>query len=153
MGNTKPSPRYTETMRFFRAVEKAIYAKEAAERLVVANQETLTLNGVSGGEHVSKTMEGDITERGMSRLWESIDRLDDKLIDYCDLVEGAIEIMAALDNPRMYAIVRMRYFDHKRPSQIARALCISARTETRLHSQAMCILYTPMKRWREMACR
>ncbi|MEG0503645.1 MAG: hypothetical protein RR547_03280 [Raoultibacter sp.] len=153
MSDKKPSPRYYDTVHFFRAVEKAIYAKEAAECLVVANQETLTLNGVSGGEHVAKTMEGDITERGMARLWESIDHLDDVLIDYCDLIDGAMEIMDKLDNPMMYAIVKMRYIDHMRPALVARKLYISTRQETRLHTQAMYILYSPMTRWRKMACK
>ena len=69
----KKSPRYRASQAYCRGVlanERRIQYLEAE---IEKQQSRLALNGVEGGESVSRTMEGDSLERGYERLYEMCD--------------------------------------------------------------------------------
>lgn len=140
------SPKYKQAQAYFRGVlanERRIRCLEAE---IQRQQSRLTLNGVSGGETVSRTMEGDALERGFVKLYDYCDALDTELAGYVEEREEAMHALAELPDGDMVEIVYLRYFEGLRFPAIHKLLAtsdhpMSERKMYSLHEQAMCRLW------------
>lgn len=138
----KKSPRYRAAQAYFRGVlanERRIQYLEAE---IEQQQSRLALNGVEGGEAVSRTMEGDALERGYARLYELCDSLDTELIGYVDERMQAREVLDHIADSKAYEVLHLRYLNGYRFSDIQRMLYMSETTMFRIHEEALIKLYS-----------
>ena len=91
------SPKYKEAMRYFKGVLASERRIRCIEAEIERQQSRLALNGVEGGEQVSRTMEGDAMERGFVKLYDFCDALDTELIGYVEDLTG--RPVTILDKP------------------------------------------------------
>ena len=137
----KKSPRYRASQAYFRGVlanERRIQYLEAE---IEKQQSRLALNGVEGGESVSRTMEGDSLERGYSRLYELCDALDTELIGYVEEREQARAVLDRIADSKAYEVLYLRYFEGYRFKDVQRMLYMSEATVFRVHEDALIKLY------------
>ncbi|MEG0376377.1 MAG: hypothetical protein RR672_12160 [Raoultibacter sp.] len=133
-------------MAYYRTVllnERRISCLEAE---IERQQSRLSLNGVEGGEQVSKALSGDALEQGFVRLYDYCDAMDTELIGYVEQREAARRTLDSLTDGDMVQIVYLRYFEGLRFPAIHKLLTIggspmSERKMYSLHEQAMCILW------------
>lgn len=140
------SPKYRQAQAYFRAVlanERRIRCLEAE---IERQQSRLALNGVAGGEQVSRTMEGDALERGFVKLYDYCDALDTELAGYVEEREAALRTLGELPDGDMVEIIYLRYFEGLRFQAIHRLMAVGGRHMSErkmysLHEQAMCRLW------------
>ena len=137
----KKSPRYRASQAYFRGVlanERRIQYLEAE---IEKQQSRLSLNGVEGGESVSRTMEGDSLERGYERLYEMCDSMDTELIGYVEERRQARAVLDRIADSKAYEVMYLRYFEGYRFKDIQRMLYMSETTVFRIHEDALVKLY------------
>lgn len=145
------SPKYKQAQSYFRGLlanERRIRCLEAE---IERQQSRLTLNGVSGGESVSRTLEGDAMERGFVKLYDYCDALDTKLASCIDERERAMDSLLCLPDGDMVEIVYLRYFEGLSFPAIHLVLIsdgrhMSERKMYSLHEQAMYRLWHSIPR-------
>ncbi len=125
-------------LRTVRLNERRIQVLESE---IEMQQSRLTLNGVSNGENVSKTMEGDCQEQGFVKLYELCDTLDTDLIGYVEEREQALVTLSYIENANYYAVLYYVYFAAMRFRDLAIMLNVSERQIYNWHAQALSILY------------
>ncbi len=145
------SPKYKEAMRYYSGVianERRIRCLEAE---ILRQQSRLSLNGVEGGEQVSRTMEGDAMEQGFVKLYDLCDVLDTELAGYVNEREEAMRTLDDLPDGDMVEIMYLRYFEGMRFKAIHNLLSVEGRYMSErkmysLHEQALCLLWRVIPR-------
>ncbi len=125
-------------LRTVRLNERRIQVLESE---IEMQQSRLTLNGVSNGENVSKTMEGDCAEQGFVKLYELCDTLDTELIGYVEEREQALKTLSYIENVNCFSVLYYVYFEALRFRDLAILLHTSERQIYNWHAQALSILY------------
>ena len=110
MPRARKSPAVERSERFFRSVLLNERRIQTYEDEIEMQQSRLALNGVAGGESVSKTLQGDAMERGFVELYGMCDRLDSQLSDYVQMREQALRVMERIESPYVYEAMYHRYF-------------------------------------------
>ena len=128
MPRARKSPAVERSERFFRSVLLNERRIQTYEDEIEMQQSRLALNGVAGGESVSKTLQGDAMERGFVDLYGMCDRLDSQLSDYVRLREQALRVMDRIESPYVYEAMYHRYFAGLRPNDIAKVMFVSRTT-------------------------
>ena len=133
------SPKSKEAMRYFKGVLASERRIRCIEAEIERQQSRLALNGVEGGEQVSRTMEGDAMERGFVKLY-----------DFCER-EAARRTLDCLDDGDMVEVVYLRYFEGLRFPAILKLLNAGGRNMSErkmysLHEQALCRLWRVIPR-------
>lgn len=116
------------------------------ESEIEMQQARLTLNGVSNGENVAKTMAGDCQEQGFIKLYDLCDSLDTDLIGYVEEREQALETLSYIENANYYSVLYYVYFAGLRFRDLTLMLNASERQIYNWHSQALSILYRYLPR-------
>lgn len=137
----KETRRYKITQGYFRGVLAYERQIQALESEIEVQQSRLFLNGVPGGEVVTKTTEGDSLEKGYILLRELCDRLDTELIGYTEEREKAFEVLGYLSDGPSFDVVYYRYFRGYSFKDIARLLEYSEDHIYDLHRRAMYKVY------------
>jgi DNA-directed RNA polymerase specialized sigma24 family protein len=137
----KETRQYKTTQAYFRGVLSAERQIQFLEAEIEKQQSRLFLSGVDGGEVVSKTTEGDSLERGMSELYDYVDKLDTELIGYVEEREEAMKVLSNIAHTPAYEVVRYRYFEGYRYKDIARLMVYTEDYIYELHRTAMNDLY------------
>lgn len=145
-GRVSHSPKYRQAQYYFRHVLSLDRRISSLEAEIERQQSRLALNGVEGGERVSRTMEGDSLERGFVNLYDYCDALDTRLIEYVDERDRAISTLDCLADGDMVQIVYLRYFEGVSFPAIHKMFAVGARPMSErkmysLHEQAMCRLW------------
>lgn len=125
-------------LRNIRLNERRIQVLEAE---IEMQQSRLTLNGVSGGENVSKTLEGDCHEQGFVKLYELCDTLNTDLIGYVEERNQALKALANIENANYYVVLYFVYFNGMRFKELSTLLHVSERQVFNWHARALSILY------------
>lgn len=142
------SPKYKQARDYFKYVLSLDRRISSIEAEIERQQSRLALNGVEGGEHVSKTMEGDALERGFVKLYDYCDSLDTRLMGYVDERDYAFSLLDHLPDGEMIVVMSLRYFEGVKFPAIHKLLVLdtkkggygmpmSERKMYSLHEQAM----------------
>lgn len=145
------SPKYREAMRYYSGVLANERRIRCLESEIERQQSRLALNGVDGGEQVSRTIAGDAMERGFVKLYDLIDDLKTELAGYVDERASAMRTLDDLPDGDMVEIVYLRYFEGMRFNAIHRLLTLDGRPMSErkmysLHEQALCRLWRSIPR-------
>lgn len=140
------SPKYKESMRYYKAIAANERRISCLEAEIERQQSRLSLNGVEGGESVSRTMEGDAMERGFIKLYDYCAALNTELTGYVDERDAALRTLDNLPDGEMVEVVYLRYFEGLSFPAIYKLLNtggynMSERKMYSLHEQALCRLW------------
>lgn len=137
----KKSPKYTAAQTYVRSVLANERRIQYLESEIERQQSRLVLNGVSGGESVKRTMEGDAFEQGFVRLYELCEELDAELIGYIGEREKARAVLSHIAGTKGYDVLYLRYFEGRRFKDIYRSIFVSEDYMFELHRRAMNEIY------------
>lgn len=141
MSNSKFTTAQKRSQRYLRTIQLAERRIKVLESEIELQQSRLSLNGVSGGENVNKTLEGDAQERGFVKLYKLCDDLDTELCDYVDYRDEGFRIISKLKDQRHYDIIYLRYFKCYKFSDIADEVYMSENSVYKHHKIALSVLY------------
>ena len=137
----RKSPKYAVSQAYMRSVlanERRVHYLECE---IEKQQSRLALNGVEGGESVSRTMAGDAFERGFVKLYELCDEMDTELIGYVEEREKARRVLSHIAGSKGYDALYLRYFEGMKFKDIYRRIYVSEDYMYELHRTALIELY------------
>lgn len=119
--------------RLAAAEERVSFCRAAAEKA----------SAVLGGECVSRSRDVTANENAIIRLMEAEQEYAEAERQYSDLRNQVCSLLQRLDDPMNADILRLRYVEHKRMTDIAKELHISRTNAYYRHENALMKLKEP----------
>lgn len=142
----KYTPRQRAAQDYMRSVLMADRRIQALESEIERQRARLGLNGIAGGESVSRTTSGDAMERGFADLDAYCRELDTDLIGYVETRREAMRAVEAIGDRDLEAVLSLRYFEGFTFATIARCMHVSDRLVYDIHAAALTALASTMPR-------
>lgn len=129
--------------KYLRGIKSAEKRVRNLEEEILLQQSRLVLNGVAGGESVSKTLHGDAFEEGFVRLYDYCSDLDTELCNYIEERDKAFHLIGKLPDDQR-EVLYLHYFCDMTFPDIAKRIGVSKRTVMRYHENALSNLYSKL---------